>query len=299
MMKKRAALRQVRPSSNLRGKKGRSNSDGNVISLKWKKRDEEISSDEDDSEEDKHSNKDSDIEDEDSNIVETAEEKRRRLARGYLQQMGSLIQKDDDDDECSQPEDFDAHLSEHLKRDRLQRKGKYYREFAEHFESMNLEEITFRHLYGHSSSITAVALTTDETSIFTGSKDNSIVKWDTETGQKQELKRKWSRTEDVDKQCHEGEVLSVAVSSDGRYVVGGGKDSWIRVYDKRSKYAEVHVFKNHKESISGLVFQTDTYALFSSSQDRCIKYWDLNEMGYIETLFGHQVISYGLAKLLL
>ena len=103
------------------------------------------------------------------------------------------------------------------------------------------------------------------------------------------MKRKWSRSANGDVQSHEGEIWSVAVSTDGRFVASGGKDSNIRVYDQRMKYAEVHVFKGHRGAISCLAFQTGTHALISGSYDRCLKYWDLNEMGYVETMFGHQV----------
>jgi ribosomal RNA-processing protein 9 len=278
-MKKRGGL--SKPSrAPLRGKKARGLDNPAPMNLKWKNNDEEISSGDDDDDDEPAPEMSSEEED----MIETAEEKRRRLAKGYLQQVSELVR---DDEDSSDEEGLDAHLSERLKRERLQRKGNYYREFADHFEAMKVDDVSYRHLYGHSNAITCVALTKDESTIFTGSKDNSIIKWDTETGQKQELKRKWNKTDS--KQSHEGEVLAVSVSHDGRYAVAGGKDCSIRIYDKRSKYAEVHVFKSHKEPVSGLAFQMGTYALLSASHDRCVKYWDLNEMAYIETLFGHQV----------
>ena len=45
---------------------------------------------------------------------------------------------------------------------------------------------------------------------------------------------------------------------------------------------------NHTNSAVGSSSSSSAYTLFSGSLDRCIKHWDLNEMGYIETLFGHQ-----------
>ena len=282
-MKKRNALRQNKPNK-LSGKKVRSNQDSS-LNLKWRKHDEEISS-EDEVSDEEHAESENESENGESSM-ETAEDKRRRLAKGYLEQIGSMIQHDEEGDYESDDE-LEINISDRLKRERLQKKGKYHREYGNLVESLEVNDLTHRYYYGHSGAITSIALTTDETTIITGSKDNAIFKWDTETGQRQELKRKWSHRTD-DYQCHEGEILSVAVSSDGRYVVGGGKDNSIRVYDKRSRFAEVHIFKHHKGAITGLAFQTDSYALFSTSNDRCIKYWDLNEMGYIETLFGHQV----------
>lgn len=40
--------------------------------------------------------------------------------------------------------------------------------------------------------------------------------------------------------------------------------------------------------MSGLIFQEDTHELFSASFDRTVKSWSLDDMGYLDTLFGHQ-----------
>ena len=140
-------------------------------------------------------------------------------------------------------------------------------------------------------SVTCVALSTDETSIYSGSKDNSVLHWDTETGKKKSaLRPRWSRATHGDDQSWDGEVLCVASTSDGRYIVSGGRDKSIRVFDTRLKYAEVKCLQGHRDVVTCLSFRRDSYSLFSGSTDRCLKHWDLNEMGYLETMFGHQVI---------
>ncbi len=40
--------------------------------------------------------------------------------------------------------------------------------------------------------------------------------------------------------------------------------------------------------MSSLSFRRDSYDLYSGSLDRCIKHWNIAQMGYVETLFGHQ-----------
>lgn len=138
--------------------------------------------------------------------------------------------------------------------------------------------------------MTCVALSSDDASIYSGSKDNSVIHWDTETGKKKSiLRRKWSRQTHGDQQSWDGEVLCVANTSDGRYVVSSGRDKAIRVFDARSKYSEVKVLQGHRDTVTCLSFRRDSYSLFSGSTDRCLKHWDLNEMGYLETMFGHQV----------
>lgn len=62
----------------------------------------------------------------------------------------------------------------------------------------------------------------------------------------------------------------------------------LRIYDARQSQAEIKCFSGHRDAITSLAFRKDSKSLFSGSLDRCIKHWDLNEMGYLETLFGHQ-----------
>ena len=63
----------------------------------------------------------------------------------------------------------------------------------------------------------------------------------------------------------------------------------IRIFDGRAGYAQVQELKGHRDAVTSLCFRMDSYTLFSGSLDRCLKHWDLNEMAYIETMFGHQV----------
>jgi ribosomal RNA-processing protein 9 len=152
----------------------------------------------------------------------------------------------------------------------------------ENFDLIGTNQLTFS---GHKGPVTSVAVSSDSSIIFSGSKDNSLIQWDTETGQRVLLKNPWVAGDE--KQSHEGEVLAVAVSSDSKFVVCGGRDSYVRVYDTRAN-SEVKVFKGHRGAVTSLAFKKDSHTLFSGSEDRCLKQWDLNEMGYLETLFGHQ-----------
>jgi ribosomal RNA-processing protein 9 len=132
-------------------------------------------------------------------------------------------------------------------------------------------------------------LSADDSSIYSGSKDNSVIHWDTETGKKKTILRpKWTRATHGEHQASEGEVLCIANTSDGRYIVSSGRDKAVRIYDSRMKYAEIKCLTGHRDTVTCLSFRRDSYSLFSGSMDRCLKHWDLNEMGYLETMFGHQ-----------
>jgi ribosomal RNA-processing protein 9 len=252
--------------------------------------DEDISSSEDDGD-DRNSNDDEGSEDEYN--LESAESKRLRLAKQYLQQMGDTESNDGNDNSGDNDEDKpgDA-ISAKLKFERLRAKGELYVDHSDFFSSMDVSECPQKLFRGHNGSVTCIAATHDGKTVFTGSKDNSVILWDVKTGSKTVLKDRWSRSSKSigsQVQCCEGEVLALAVSHDGRFVACGGRDNLVHVFDSRADYSQVHEFKGHRDAVTGLTFRMGTYSLFSGSLDRCLKHWDLNEMAYIETMFGHQV----------
>ena len=236
--------------------------------------------------------------DESLDARETAEEKRRRLAKEYLASMQGDDSSSDgsqgsDDSEASDddvPSGRSSSISSRLRKERLDAKGRYFRDLSGAV-AHNREEVEAAPrsvLGGFDLAVTSVALATDESFVLAGSKDNSVVRWDLATETKQVLKPKWRRDTHPDKQASEGEILAVASSSDGRYCVSGGRDMKLRIYDARVANAEVKVLTGHRGAITSMAFRRESYSLFTGSLDRCLKHWDLSEMGYLETLFGHQ-----------
>ncbi|CAO1636208.1 unnamed protein product [Sympodiomycopsis kandeliae] len=97
---------------------------------------------------------------------------------------------------------------------------------------------------------------------------------------------------------HDSEVLSLAISSDGKYLVTGGTDKRVGVWsvsdtsivDSSSGQTVrwVKALVGHKDSISGLKFKSSSHELYTASLDRTMKLFDVDQLSYIETLFGHQ-----------
>lgn len=86
---------------------------------------------------------------------------------------------------------------------------------------------------------------------------------------------------------HFAEVLTVALSSDGQYLVSGGRDRVLRVWDPRSG-GNIENLVGHKDALTCLTFRSGSHTVFTGSADRTVKIWNLDEMAYIDTLFGHQ-----------
>uniref|UniRef100_A0A915D034 Uncharacterized protein n=1 Tax=Ditylenchus dipsaci TaxID=166011 RepID=A0A915D034_9BILA len=100
---------------------------------------------------------------------------------------------------------------------------------------------------------------------------------------------------------HRLSPVCVSFSSDGKYVVSCSKDGSISKYDlenrrickvlKLSKTLDfIQEFKAHRSEITSLVFRKTLapIELFSGSADRSVKAWNLDQMGFVDTMYGHQ-----------
>ncbi|RDA95754.1 hypothetical protein CP533_5095, partial [Ophiocordyceps camponoti-saundersi (nom. inval.)] len=244
-----------------------------------------------------------DDDDDDDDDAETAAEKRLRLAERYLENV-----KQDVDDTGFDAAEIDRDLiAERLQEDVAETKGRLYRRLASDLAFDKSSQTFFR---SNTNAITSVAVCAPY--IYTTSKDLFLHKWRAQDLPRdqypQTTKRKpkkspaparkrpelvtWIRgnaAKDKDKsyQRHVGRILAVAASSDGKYVVTGGEDRRLIVYDAAT-LKPIKVMTHHRDAITGLAFRRGTNQLYSSSKDRTVKVWSLDELAYVETLFGHQ-----------
>ncbi|CAK7220606.1 pre-rRNA processing protein [Sporothrix curviconia] len=95
------------------------------------------------------------------------------------------------------------------------------------------------------------------------------------------------RRTDKDYRGHVGSILCVAASQDGKFVVTGGADRRMVVWNAET-LKPLRVFTHHRDAVTGLAFRRGTNQLYSCSKDRTVKIWSLDELAYVQTLFGHQ-----------
>ncbi|RCI08241.1 hypothetical protein L249_6232 [Ophiocordyceps polyrhachis-furcata BCC 54312] len=241
-------------------------------------------------------------EDEDDE-AETAAEKRLRLAERYLENV-----KQDVDETGFDAEEIDRDLiAERLQEDVAETKGRLYRRLASELAFDRASQTYFR---SNTNAITSVAVCAPY--IYTTTKDLYLHKWRAQDLPRnqypQTTKRKpkkppapprkrpelvsWIRgnaakEKEKSYQRHVGRILTVAASPDGKYVVTGGEDRRLIVYDAAS-LKPIKVMTHHRDAVTGLAFRRGTNQLYSSSKDRTVKVWSLDELAYVETLFGHQ-----------
>jgi len=231
---------------------------------------------------------------------ETAAEKRLRLAQQYLENVRQEV-----DDYGFDAEEIDRDLiAERLQEDVAESHGKVYRTLATHLQWQSATQTRFR---WNSQNVNAVAAnapyvhiaSTDSVTKFR-IQDLPRDQWQQTTKRKPKKQappktqperlryRKINTKKKKDKSFkgHTGNILCTAVSQDGLFVATGGEDGRIVVYD--SDLNPLRAFSQHRAAVTGLVFRRGTtHQLYSCARDRTVKVWSLNEMAYVETLFGH------------
>ena len=130
---------------------------------------------------------------------------------------------------------------------------------------------------GHSASVMAVALSSDNNFLYTASEDKSV--------------KQWNITNCSVINTYEGHTLqvnSIDISSDNKYLVSGSSDSTIIIWDAHNS-SLLKQFKAHKASVTTLCIMPNNKYIVSGSVDKEIKIWDFNTLKEIRTLKGHSL----------
>jgi len=130
---------------------------------------------------------------------------------------------------------------------------------------------------GHRFSVTSATASEKLDWLFTAGKEGHIIKWNLKTGKKiatfykkrPDTKGKGKeKANPLDIEGHSDEVLALAVSSDGQYLVSGGKDRKICIWDLE-KDQWVKNFGGHKDLISVRLSRSLTPVSDSSGIESC------------------------------
>jgi WD40 repeat protein len=72
---------------------------------------------------------------------------------------------------------------------------------------------------------------------------------------------------------HMGQVNSVAIDSQGSYILSGSDDNSIKMWSRKSGKL-LHTFKGHTDAVTGVAFSRNRDYFISSSRDKSIRVWD-------------------------
>ncbi|XP_020203886.1 U3 snoRNP-associated protein-like EMB2271 [Cajanus cajan] len=238
--------------------------------------------------------------DEDSE-EETGAEARKRIAQDYIRMVRQISQKekekeaDEDDEEDNEDAEGvrDSLVAQKLLKEQQEESGRVRRSIASSVKVSG--DGGFRVLVKHRQSVTAVALSEDDSKGFSASKDGVIMQWDVNSGQCDRfkwpsdsvLKSHGLKDPQGSATRQSKNVLALAASSDARYLATGGLDRHVHIWDTRTR-EHVQAFPGHRGPVSSLTFRQGTSELFSGSFDRTIKIWNVEDRTYMNTLFGHQ-----------
>ncbi|MDJ0705255.1 MAG: serine/threonine-protein kinase [Leptolyngbyaceae cyanobacterium MO_188.B28] len=132
-----------------------------------------------------------------------------------------------------------------------------------------------RSLSGHTDDVWSVAISTEGETLVSGSQDQSIKVWDSQSGI---LKRTISG--------HAGAVQFVALSPDNQRVVSASADQTIKVWELQTGKS-IYTLTGHEDTIWSVAISPDSRLLASSSADRTIKLWNFRTGKLIRTLQRH------------
>ncbi|KAI2643481.1 WD40 repeat-like protein [Xylaria nigripes] len=269
-----------------------------------KKRVEREEDDEEISQSDSESEPADDVENsasesDESDREETAAQKRLRLASQYLSRVRDEVKATGWDAEQIDKDLIAARLED----DVAESKGKIFRHIASEIELDSRPNVFRDNTY----TVTSVALCAPFVYVVT--KDSQLIKYRLHPTSNQQVKQparkqlkkqdpprkkpgqvasvrpKKNRASDKDYKGHTGQILCVAVSNDGKFVVTGGDDKRIVVWDSALK--PLRMFTHHRDAVTGLVFRKNSHQMYSCSKDRTIKVWNCDALSFVESLFGH------------
>ncbi|KAK2589024.1 hypothetical protein KPH14_001867 [Odynerus spinipes] len=208
-----------------------------------------------------------------SETEETAQEKRIRIAKKYLEQI--------EEEEKDRAEFEEGAVARRLRDEYLEEKGRLRKTVAANYTGH--KDLILLRCKDHRDSITSLCLSSKGNILYSGSKDGSLVKWSLKERTKLKVMKGKRKGQDGMKS-----VRCMAISTDGKFLaVGDSGCKDIKVFCGES----LNFIKNlqgHRGIITGLVFRRDTHTLYSASEDRSVKVWNLDDMAYVESLFGHQ-----------
>lgn len=219
--------------------------------------------------------------------TENAADKRRRLAKQYLENLKSQ----DLEGDFNAADIDEDHLARRLQEDVAETKGYVYKFYGDKIEQQ-LAEISPKSVRIGSKNLTGVSV--KHPYIYTVSKDMELIKWK-DTGKAKPQRIKHSKggarygqlnTRNPSANHHWDQINCVAASPDGKFVVTGGNDARLIIWSAENLSC-LKVLET-RAAVNSITFRRGTDQLFAACADLRVRTYSINQFAQLEILYGHQ-----------
>lgn len=209
--------------------------------------------------------------------AESAADKRRRLAKQYLQNL-----KDEEEgDYDAQDVDNDL-LARRLQEDVAENKGHVYKFYADKV-LRQLDDVARTTARVGLRNLTGVAVRYPD--VYTVAKDMELVKWRYGRGKPVRVRHSKGGLRHGERH-HTAAINCVAVLPDGKYVVTGGADARLIIWAAES-LACLKVLDT-RAAVNAVAFRRGSDQLYAACADLRIRTFSVSQHAQLEILYGHQ-----------
>jgi WD40 repeat protein len=92
---------------------------------------------------------------------------------------------------------------------------------------------------------------------------------------------------------HQNSVFTSPFHPSGKYIVSGGRDAQLKVWDTQAKYVLRESIPAHLYTINHIVFSKDGRYFVSASMDKSIKLWDAYNFRLLKVLDKERHAAHG------
>jgi len=143
-----------------------------------------------------------------------------------------------------------------------------------------IKHIQVKQLFGHNNDIEGLAVLPNG-NLISASDDKTIKIWnlkDRDNSDNWHLLKDW--------RAHQGDVETIKVFESNSFIISGGADREIKIWNK--DYEIAHVLREHTSEVQCIcVISESDFILASGSHDTTIKIWNITTGHAIHTLVGH------------
>ncbi|KAL7419087.1 pre-rRNA processing protein [Cryptotrichosporon argae] len=216
--------------------------------------------------------------------AETAAEKRVRMAKGYLRKVRDELAAEHAEGEVDAAAMDREIIASRLKQDVDEAEGRIHAHLGPHVTDVQTCFVPLAHIP------TSLALT--PTTIYVATKRGSIVPVALSTLRPgQAFGQARGPQAAAEPAGHRGDLLAVAASEDGKWVVSGGRDRVVGVWDVRAEPTWVAGIRGHKDAITSIALpplSNPSAHVLSASLSRHLHLHSLSTLSTLDTFFGHQ-----------